>query len=117
MLVGKLLEPLWGAFEMLIFFGAVNLGVAVLSSFFYYVLYMLTFNTQLLFEVHIHGQGIDHSLSTKARAFPDISSSPPIKILFKVALIITCYCADWQPNSANLSFEVERNRRNKGEEI
>ena len=55
-LVGKLLEPLWGAVEMLLFFGVVNVGVAVLSSFFYYVLYMVTFNTELLFEVHIHGQ-------------------------------------------------------------
>ena len=55
-LVGKLLEPLWGAVEMLLFFGVVNVGVAVISSFFYYVLYMLTFNTELLFEVHIHGQ-------------------------------------------------------------
>ena len=55
-LVGKLLEPLWGAVEMLLFFGVVNVGVAVLSSFFYYVLYMITFNTELLFEVHIHGQ-------------------------------------------------------------
>ena len=54
--MGKLLEPLWGAVEMLLFFGVVNVGVAVISSFFYYVLYMLTFNTELLFEVHIHGQ-------------------------------------------------------------
>ena len=30
-------------------------GVAVLSAFFYYLLYMCTFNTELLFEVHIHG--------------------------------------------------------------
>ena len=30
-------------------------GVAVLCAFFYYLLYMCTFNTELLFEVHIHG--------------------------------------------------------------
>merc|ERR1740124_766066 len=32
-----------------------NIGVAVLSAFFYYFLYMCTFNTELLFQVHIHG--------------------------------------------------------------
>ena len=55
-LVGKLLEPLWGALEMVLFFVVVNVGVAVVSAFFYYLLYMLTFNTELLFEVHIHGE-------------------------------------------------------------
>ena len=54
-LVGKLLEPLWGAIEMLVFFAVVNIGVAILSAFFYYILYMVTFNTELLFDVHIHG--------------------------------------------------------------
>ena len=70
-LVGKLIEPLWGALEMVTFFFIVNtglwlvispltstavvLGVAVLSAFFYYLLYMFTFNAELLFEVHIHG--------------------------------------------------------------
>jgi len=54
-LVGKLIEPLWGALEMMTFFFIVNIGVAVLSAFFYYILYMATFNTELLFEVHIHG--------------------------------------------------------------
>jgi len=54
-LVGKLIEPLWGAMEMVTFFFIVNTGVAVLCAFFYYLLYMCTFNTELLFEVHIHG--------------------------------------------------------------
>lgn len=54
-MVGKLLEPLWGAIEMLVFFAVVNIGVAILSAFFYYILYMVTFNTELLFDVHIHG--------------------------------------------------------------
>ena len=55
-LVGKLLEPLWGALEMVVFFVVVNVGVAMSSAFFYYILYMITFNTQLLFDVHIHGK-------------------------------------------------------------
>lgn len=57
-LVGKLLEPLWGAIEMVVFFMVVNVGVAVVSAVFYYVLYFLTFNTELLFEVRIHGEKI-----------------------------------------------------------
>ncbi|XP_037070367.1 transmembrane protein 115-like [Pollicipes pollicipes] len=54
-LCGKLLEPLWGGNEMLLFFLVVNVLVAVLSGFFYLFLYMCTFNTDLLFHVHIHG--------------------------------------------------------------
>ena len=40
---------------MLKFFLIVNTGVAMVAAVFYYFLYMLTFNTELLFEVHIHG--------------------------------------------------------------
>ena len=54
-LVGKLLEPLWGTLEMIIFFLVINTGVALVAAIFYYFLYMVTFNTELLFEVHIHG--------------------------------------------------------------
>lgn len=54
-LCGKLIEPLWGQQEMLTFFAIVNLGVAVISTTFYFLLYMCTFNTDLLFTVHIHG--------------------------------------------------------------
>lgn len=54
-LCGKLIEPLWGQMEMLTFFAIVNFGVAVFSTVFYFVLYMCTFNTDLLFTVHIHG--------------------------------------------------------------
>lgn len=54
-LCGKLVEPLWGAMEMMTFFVVVNIGVAVLSSFFYLLLYICVFNTDLLFTVHIHG--------------------------------------------------------------
>lgn len=54
-LCGKLIEPLWGQMEMMTFFAIVNLGVAVLSTTFYFILYMCTFDTDLLFTVHIHG--------------------------------------------------------------
>ena len=54
-LCGKLIEPLWGQMEMLTFFAVVNFGVALISTTFYFVLYMCTFNTDVLFSVHIHG--------------------------------------------------------------
>jgi len=54
-LCGKLIEPLWGALEMMTFFAVVNMGVAILSAFFYLILYVCTFNPDLLFHVHIHG--------------------------------------------------------------
>ena len=50
-----MIEPLWGSIEMMTFFLLVNTGVAIVAAIFYYFLYMLTFNTELLFEVHIHG--------------------------------------------------------------
>lgn len=54
-LCGKLIEPLWGQVEMMTFFAIINLGVAVLSSLYYLFVYMCTRNTELLFDVHIHG--------------------------------------------------------------
>lgn len=54
-LCGKLIEPLWGAMEMMTFFAIVNFGVAIISALFYLLLYMCTFNEELLFQVHIHG--------------------------------------------------------------
>lgn len=54
-LCGKLIEPLWGAFEMMLFFAIVNFGVAIISSLFYLFLYMCTSDTDLLFGTHIHG--------------------------------------------------------------
>ncbi|XP_022905447.1 transmembrane protein 115 [Onthophagus taurus] len=54
-LCGKLIEPLWGQMEMLTFFAIVNLGVAIISTTFYFILYAFSFNAYLLFSVHIHG--------------------------------------------------------------
>lgn len=54
-LCGKLIEPLWGAMEMMTFFGIVNLGVAILSALVYLFLYMCTGDTDLLFDIHVHG--------------------------------------------------------------
>lgn len=40
---------------MVTFFAVVNIGTAVVCAVFYYFLYMVSYNTELLFEVHIHG--------------------------------------------------------------
>ena len=54
-LYGKLLEPIWGAMEMLIFYLVVNLSVALLTTLTYFSIFLLSRNPQYLFEVHILG--------------------------------------------------------------
>lgn len=54
-LCGKVIEPLWGPFEIISFFAIVNVGVALASSASYLLVYMFTSNPDLLFDVHIHG--------------------------------------------------------------
>ncbi|XP_015928619.1 transmembrane protein 115 [Parasteatoda tepidariorum] len=54
-LCGKLLEPLWGAMEMLTFFALVNTSVAFLSVMFYIVIFTVTSDPRYLFSVQIHG--------------------------------------------------------------
>lgn len=56
-LCGKLIEPLWGQMEMLIFFTVVNFSVAFSTTLFYLILFACTNNSDLLFELHIHGLG------------------------------------------------------------
>ncbi|RXM95664.1 Transmembrane protein 115 [Acipenser ruthenus] len=52
---GRLLEPLWGALELLIFFAVVNISVGLLAGFSYLLTYISTFNLDYLFEVRVHG--------------------------------------------------------------
>jgi membrane associated rhomboid family serine protease len=52
---GKLLEPLWGALEMLIFYLLVNISVAALTTSVYVFVYFVTKNEDYLFHTHIHG--------------------------------------------------------------
>lgn len=46
-LCGKLIEPLWGSFEMVLFFLLVNVCVAFISALFYLIIYMCTFNPEV----------------------------------------------------------------------
>ncbi|MBN3316801.1 TM115 protein, partial [Atractosteus spatula] len=52
---GRLLEPLWGALELLVFFAVVNVSVGLLAGFSYLLTYVATFNLDYLFEVRVHG--------------------------------------------------------------
>lgn len=52
---GRLLEPLWGALELLIFFAVVNVSVGLLAGFSYLLTYVATFNLDYLFAVRVHG--------------------------------------------------------------
>ncbi|XP_043823797.1 transmembrane protein 115 [Dromiciops gliroides] len=52
---GQLLEPLWGALELLVFFAVVNVSVGLLGAFAYLLTYMASFNLAYLFTVRIHG--------------------------------------------------------------
>ncbi|KAL9708328.1 hypothetical protein quinque_011846 [Culex quinquefasciatus] len=54
-LCGKLIEPSWGQMEMLQYFAITNVGVAILTSFYYLFYSMITKDAELLFDVHIHG--------------------------------------------------------------
>lgn len=54
-LYGKLLQPLWGDLEMILFFLVVNTGVAIFAVTTYLFIYMITRNEEFLFETHIHG--------------------------------------------------------------
>lgn len=54
-LFGKLLEPLWGAPDMLLFFIIVNLGVGVMTAFLYIFIYLVSLSEEYLFDVHIYG--------------------------------------------------------------
>jgi len=51
----KLIEPLWGELQLLVFFAVVNVGVALACAVFYYVLYMFIWDPELLFSVHVRG--------------------------------------------------------------
>lgn len=55
MVAGRLLEPLWGALELLIFFVVVNVAAGLLSGLSYVFAYAATFDLGYLFDVHISG--------------------------------------------------------------
>ncbi|KAM6925522.1 transmembrane protein 115 [Xenentodon cancila] len=55
MACGRLLEPLWGALELLIFFAVVNVSAGLLAGLSYLLTYVATFNLDFLFAVRVHG--------------------------------------------------------------
>ena len=96
-LYGKLLEPLWGALEMLIFYVVVNTGVALLSTTVYLFVYVLTKNEEYLFDTHIHGLAgyvAGFSVATK-QVMPDhvLVNSPFGKLRNKHIPLLMLYLA------------------------
>ena len=57
LLYSKMLEPLWGPYECIIFYFVTTTLVAVSISFIYFIAYASTFNELLLFNISIHGLG------------------------------------------------------------
>lgn len=55
MACGRLLEPLWGALELLIFFAVANVSAGLLAGLSYLLTYIATFDLDYLFAVRIHG--------------------------------------------------------------
>lgn len=55
MACGRLLEPLWGALELLIFFAVVNVSAGLLAGLSYLLTYVATFDLVFLFAVRVHG--------------------------------------------------------------
>lgn len=55
MACGRLLEPLWGALELLIFFTFVNVSAGLLVGLSYLLTYAATFDLNFLFAVRVHG--------------------------------------------------------------
>lgn len=54
-LCAKLIEPMWGALEMLVFFEIMNCSVVLSTVLIYFAAYCFTSDEKLLFETHIHG--------------------------------------------------------------
>ncbi|XP_063282697.1 transmembrane protein 115 [Pelobates fuscus] len=52
---GRRLEPLWGAPELLLFYGVVSVAVGILSALWYLLTYAATSDLHFLFSAHIHG--------------------------------------------------------------
>ncbi|KFM06976.1 Transmembrane protein 115, partial [Aptenodytes forsteri] len=52
---GRLLEPLWGALELLVFFAVVNVSVGLLGALAYFLTYVASFHLAYLFTIRIHG--------------------------------------------------------------
>uniref|UniRef100_A0A7N8XDL0 Transmembrane protein 115 n=1 Tax=Mastacembelus armatus TaxID=205130 RepID=A0A7N8XDL0_9TELE len=55
MACGRLLEPLWGALELLIFFAVVNVSAGLLAGLSYLLTYVATFDLDFLFAVRVYG--------------------------------------------------------------
>lgn len=57
LLYSKMIEPLWGVYECVLFYFIITALVAFSSSFFYYFVFALTFDEHYIFDIRINGLG------------------------------------------------------------
>jgi len=57
LLYSRLIEPLWGVLECVLFYFVVTALTAISTSFLYYVFFALTFNEHYIFDIRVHGLG------------------------------------------------------------
>lgn len=57
LLYSKLIEPLWGVQECVQFYLVITSLVAIATSFYYYIVFVFTFNEKAIFDVRINGLG------------------------------------------------------------
>lgn len=57
LLYSRMIEPLWGVYECVLFYFIITSLVAIFTSFYYYVVFAFTFKEYFLFDIHINGLG------------------------------------------------------------
>lgn len=57
LLFSKMLEPLWGRLECIQFFFITTISVGISTTIIYYILFVASFDEQMIFNVSIHGLG------------------------------------------------------------
>lgn len=57
LLYSRMIEPLWGVYECVLFYFVITSLVAIFTSLFYYIVFAFTFKEYFLFDIHINGLG------------------------------------------------------------
>lgn len=92
MACGRLLEPLWGALELLIFFAVANISAGLLAGLSYLLTYIATFDLDFLFAVRIHGGA--GFLGGVLVALKQTMGDTTVLRVPQVRLIVTAVCYD-----------------------
>ncbi|XP_038866888.1 transmembrane protein 115-like [Salvelinus namaycush] len=95
MACGRLLEPLWGALELLIFFTVVNISAGLLAGLSYLLTYVVTFDLDYLFAVRVHGTpallgGVLVALK-QTMGDTTVLRVPQVRLKAAPALVLLCF--------------------------